>query len=186
VAAIVPFHPRSETAASWMLLGDRFSEEVYTPLDFKMVEELFGRMADLFLDKLLLMRTQLTDTQREVRSLHQRLNVASTELEETRKANETLREQNSQLMSQYAASVESSVLGDQNDIAPAPATPEVPASEDKTLDDYVEEFEARIIEQVLKRCDGNKAKAARLLGLRANTLHYKIERYGLSGKKDRD
>ena len=35
-------------------------------------------------------------------------------------------------------------------------------------------------------CGGNKAKAARLLGLRANTLHYKIERYGLAPKKGRE
>ena len=51
----------------------------------------------------------------------------------------------------------------------------------KSLDEHVSEFEARLIAQTLKRCDGNKSKTARLLGLRPNTLHYKLERYGLSG-----
>ena len=46
---------------------------------------------------------------------------------------------------------------------------------------HVAAFEARLIEQTLKRCQGNKSKAARLLGLRPNTLHYKLERYGLGG-----
>ena len=54
---------------------------------------------------------------------------------------------------------------------------------DKTLDDHVAAFEARLIEQTLQRCQGNKSKAARLLGLRPNTLHYKIERYGLGDSK---
>ena len=55
VAAVVPFYPHSQSASGWMLLGDAFSEQVYTPLDFKMVEQLFDKMAELFLDKLLLM-----------------------------------------------------------------------------------------------------------------------------------
>ena len=50
----------------------------------------------------------------------------------------------------------------------------------KSLDAHVSEFEARLIAQTLERCDGNKSKTARLLGLRPNTLHYKLERYGLS------
>ena len=49
------------------------------------------------------------------------------------------------------------------------------------LEEHVAAFEARLIEQTLKRCQGNKSKAARLLGLRPNTLHYKLERYGLGG-----
>jgi len=48
-----------------------------------------------------------------------------------------------------------------------------------TLDQYVAQFEAQLIGKALEHCRGNKAKAARLLGLRANTLHYKLERYGL-------
>ena len=54
---------------------------------------------------------------------------------------------------------------------------------DKSLDVQMAEYEANIIALTLERCGGNKSKAARQLGLKPNTLHYKIERYGLSGKK---
>ena len=54
----------------------------------------------------------------------------------------------------------------------------------RSLAELVGDFEARIIRQTLDRCGGNKAKTSRVLGLRPNTLHYKIERYGLSGTTD--
>lgn len=57
----------------------------------------------------------------------------------------------------------------------------------KTLEQYVAEFEANIIADTLRHCEGNKSKAARLLGLRPNTLHYKLSRLGIEtdaeGKK---
>jgi DNA-binding protein Fis len=53
---------------------------------------------------------------------------------------------------------------------------------DRSLDDMVSEFESQIIQQTLRRCGGNKSKAARLLGLRPNTLHYKLERYRIGDK----
>jgi DNA-binding NtrC family response regulator len=53
----------------------------------------------------------------------------------------------------------------------------------KTLEEHVAEFEAAILKETLERCDGNKSKAARLLGLRPNTLHYKLERLGLTTEK---
>lgn len=65
--------------------------------------------------------------------------------------------------------------------AVSPLTPE--PNDDASLDDLVSTFESRIIEQTLERCDGNKSKAARLLGLRANTLHYKLQRHRSPGKK---
>ncbi|MFQ6021614.1 MAG: helix-turn-helix domain-containing protein [Acidiferrobacterales bacterium] len=61
VAAIVPFYPHSRNASGWLLLGDSFSEQVYTPFDFRVVEQLFDKMADLFLDKLLTMRAHAHD-----------------------------------------------------------------------------------------------------------------------------
>jgi DNA-binding NtrC family response regulator len=70
---------------------------------------------------------------------------------------------------------------------PAPVValvPKPPVEEGKALDSLVAEFEARMIEQTLARCGGNQSQAARLLGLRPNTLHYKIERYGLADKKN--
>lgn len=55
--------------------------------------------------------------------------------------------------------------------------------EGKTLDEHIAELEARLISQALSANNGNQAKAAGALGLRPNTLHYKIGRYGLSPKK---
>jgi len=78
VAAIVPFYPHSQNAASWLLLGDSFSEQVYSRLDFRMVEQLFDKMADLFLDKLLAMRTQLADAHRHIQLLEFRLQGMET------------------------------------------------------------------------------------------------------------
>ncbi|MHB8453352.1 MAG: helix-turn-helix domain-containing protein [Acidiferrobacterales bacterium] len=85
VAAVVPFHPRSQHAAGWLLLGESFSEQVYTKLDFKLVEQLFEKMADLFLDKLLTMRTQLAEASRSIRQLQnqrQELTESLTALQE--------------------------------------------------------------------------------------------------------
>jgi DNA-binding protein Fis len=53
----------------------------------------------------------------------------------------------------------------------------------RPLEEYVSEFEAAIIKRALDYCEGNRSRAARLLGLRANTLHYKIERHGIGTAK---
>lgn len=47
------------------------------------------------------------------------------------------------------------------------------------LKDMVEMMEREIIYLVLEEADGNQRTAARLLGVRPNTLHYKIRRMGL-------
>ena len=47
----------------------------------------------------------------------------------------------------------------------------------ESLDRLVANYEAAIIEKALTHCDCNKAKAARLLKVRANTLHYKLLRH---------
>ena len=47
------------------------------------------------------------------------------------------------------------------------------------LDDTVRQFESNIIRQALLITNGNQARAARLLGVRANTLNYKIKLYNL-------
>jgi hypothetical protein len=59
------------------------------------------------------------------------------------------------------------------------ATSALPIGPDKTLEEQVAELEARIIKSVLQQCRGNQATAADRLGMRANTLHYKLKRYGL-------
>jgi DNA-binding NtrC family response regulator len=47
------------------------------------------------------------------------------------------------------------------------------------LDDTVRQFESNLIRQALLITNGNQARAARLLGIRANTLNYKIKLYNL-------
>jgi DNA-binding NtrC family response regulator len=103
VAAIVPFHPRSQYARGWLLLGESFSEQVYTPRDFRMVEELFDKMADLFLDKLLSMRTQLAESARQVRLLEERQEVMHTNLVLLKNENEQLYRQNARLLKEQPA-----------------------------------------------------------------------------------
>jgi DNA-binding NtrC family response regulator len=48
-----------------------------------------------------------------------------------------------------------------------------------SLDDVVSRFESNIIRQALIITGGNQARAARLLGIKANTLNYKIKLYEL-------
>jgi DNA-binding NtrC family response regulator len=47
------------------------------------------------------------------------------------------------------------------------------------LDDAVRRFESNIIRQALLITSGNQARAARLLGIKPNTLNYKVKLYNL-------
>ena len=69
IAAIVPFYPHSETVSGWLLLGDSFNEQVHSPLDFRLVEELFGKMSELFIDRFVTLRSQLRAANRQLYAL---------------------------------------------------------------------------------------------------------------------
>lgn len=103
VAAVVPFYPHSQSASGWMLLGDAFSEQVYTPLDFRMVEQLFDKMAELFLDKLLMMRSQLSAAERRLQTMEFRLQEAEAGIAVLRSENEILQQSNLRLTREQAA-----------------------------------------------------------------------------------
>jgi len=103
VAAVMPFYPHSENAASWLLLGDSFSEQVYSRLDFRMVEQLFDRMADLFLDKLLAMRTQLAEAHSQIQMLQFRLNGVEQNAQVLRQKVEVLSRENTRLAREQPA-----------------------------------------------------------------------------------
>ena len=47
------------------------------------------------------------------------------------------------------------------------------------LTQAVEGIEERLLRQALEQADGVKAEAARLLGLKASSLYYKLEKYGI-------
>jgi two-component system response regulator HydG len=49
------------------------------------------------------------------------------------------------------------------------------------LTQTVEGLEERLLRQALEQADGVKAEAARLLGLKASALYYKLEKYGIEG-----
>lgn len=176
VGAIVPFNRHSAMAAHWMLLGEHFSDQVYTPLDFKVVEALFDRIAERFLDDLLLLRAQLTEVTDDLRDYKRRLALAWQELGSLRRKvtvleqdNTRLREANAELRRQQFTVVKSGL-------------PEPIASGKQTLDQHIAQTEAAIVCAALRSCKGDKNKAARLLGIRRNNLHYLIERHGLEPK----
>ena len=179
VAAIVPFYPHNQGASGWMLLGESFSESVYTARDFKAVERVFAKMAELFLDGMVLARSRLADSNRRLRTLDQRLRQTEENLSALRNENQDLRETIARMREEHIAMLNATVFAQGAGMrTESPAVDRKRPAKQKTLEDYVAEFEARIIGETLKCCGGNKSKAARLLGLRPNTLHYKIERYG--------
>ncbi len=47
------------------------------------------------------------------------------------------------------------------------------------LNQAVEGMEERLLRQALEQASGVKAEAARLLGLKASALYYKLEKYGI-------
>lgn len=173
VGAIVPFNARTAGSAHWMLFGEHFSDHVYTPLDFKMVETLFERISERFLDNLLVLRTRLADADADIRNYKRRIAVAWEELTALRRRvavaedeNRKLREENGRLRRQRLRVVRTQL-------------PEAIASGKKTLERYLTECEAEIVDAALKSAQGDTIKAARLLGIWPNTLRYIMERHGI-------
>lgn len=175
VAAIVPFYPYSR-AASWMLLGESFSEQIYTPFDYEWVTPLFERVANHLLDEQMLLRHVLTEERRKLRAMRRRLENVGWQLETTENRLQLVSEENRRLREQATAEA-----GDP--LARRMALVERSA-DGGTLDEHVSRFEAQMIADALAQCDGNQARAAALLGLRRNTLHYKIKRYRLASAKN--
>jgi len=49
----------------------------------------------------------------------------------------------------------------------------------RALKDMVESYEKQVIQEALKKCNGDKSKAAEMLDVSVRTLYYKMERYGI-------
>lgn len=47
------------------------------------------------------------------------------------------------------------------------------------LAEYLEEIESEILKEALRKADGDRTEAGRLLGVERNTLRYKLKKYGL-------
>jgi hypothetical protein len=182
VAAIAPFHPRSRTAVSFLLLGESFSNTVYTPLDFKKVERLFDRLGEFFLDKLASLRTELTLAEDQQRELTSAMAETTKDLVRLREENALLRDTNFRLMREnhvVRQALDSRTR--QRKTAPVLTLALKPATDwSKTLREQLEQSEARLIEEALRQSNGNRSKAARLLGIRPKTLRNKLERHSLT------
>ncbi len=96
ISAIVPFYPKTRRATGWLLMGESFSEQVYSPQDFKLVEQLFDKMADLFLEGMISIRAEIDDTEDRM----QQLVAAYQKLEQE---NENLQRDNIRLLREQPA-----------------------------------------------------------------------------------
>lgn len=97
IAAIVPFYPYSQHASGWILLGESFSNQVYTSRDFRLTEQLFEKMADLFLDKLLNLRHQLEHSTKELKNARLQESITKTRLDQAVEEISNLRTINNRL-----------------------------------------------------------------------------------------
>lgn len=168
VAAVVPFFPNNRGARGWLLLGNKFNDAVYNRDDIVHVERLFERLADLFLDRLLGQRKALTDAYKEIRTLRltvQQLNVELSQIEDTLE-----RERNE---AREALAIKDALLS-RMQMATQQAE-----WKNKSLHECIADYEAYIIRNALTECGGNKSEAARALGVKANTLHYKLLKHGI-------
>lgn len=52
----------------------------------------------------------------------------------------------------------------------------------RPLHEMMEQYEAEIIEQALRKYNNNKTAAARALGISIRNLYYKLEKYGIDKK----
>lgn len=156
-AAVIPFRPFKGTSAGWLLLGGRQSSPDELPIDFAMVESLFDRMGDLFLDHMVRERKQLHALQRELA-----LQVAANERLEV----EVARKDNT-IRTLY------------NQHVPQGADPAAGAS----LEEITAGLEKQVICATLAELKGNVSATAKSLGLTRQTLYAKMQNYGIESKR---
>ncbi|MFL6713330.1 MAG: histidine kinase N-terminal 7TM domain-containing protein [Sulfurifustis sp.] len=177
VGAIVPFNAHSPVSPHWMLLGEHFSNQVYTPLDFKFVETLFDRLAERFLDNLMLLRSQLEDAQAdnlefqlrlsaawaEVNALRQKVMLAEMEIQRLREENTHWRRKSLRLVSS--------------------ALPSAIIAGEASLWEYLSQCEAEVAKAAIESCDNDITRAADLLGISETDLQNIVQRYRLFASK---
>lgn len=179
VGAIVPLHAHRSAGAHWILFGKRFSEQVYTPLDFRLVETLFDRLAERFSDNLLALRTQLADVQAEVRRCQQRLATAWDELSALQQRASAAERENRELREDITTFERAQLVRAAGD-----ALQRI-ASGEEALERHLLAAEKNIIVAALRRSGGDKIKAARLLGLwQEGALDLLLRRHGLEDRRD--
>lgn len=174
VGAIVPFNTSNPNSAHWLLLDEQFRDQVYTPLDFHMMEALFDKVAERFIDNLLILRSQLAGAQEQIRDHQRRLALAWDEVNGLQQKTVLAERHNTELRGEKAALRGERVKG------AADSLPKDLLSGDKTLEQCLAEAEKEVILAALRRADGNKTKAARLLGVWSDkAFRHLLERHGL-------
>jgi hypothetical protein len=182
VGAIVPFKAHGTTDSRWMLLGNHFSNHVYTPLDFKMVERLFAALADRFLDDFVLAKSELAETREELERYKHRLALAWDQTDELRTENHSLRKESAELHADNSLLRRGRLHIVRDD--DMPFLPEDVASGRKTMQEYLDRLEAQMIRAALRVAGGNQREAAKLLGIGdLRVLHYMTERYRIDPKE---
>lgn len=103
ISAIVPFYPKTKRAAGWLLMGESFNEQVYSPQDFKLVEQLFDKMADLFLEGMVSMRAEISETEDRLEKLEQSYQQQMIAYQKLEQENENLQLNNLRLLREQPA-----------------------------------------------------------------------------------
>lgn len=121
INAIVPFYPKSRRLAGWLLMGESFNEQVYSPQDFKMVEQLFDKMADLFLEGMVSVRAEIIETEDRMQILEQSNKQLLTTLQTLEQENDVLQHDNIRLLREQPAD-SFSLISTANQESAIPAT----------------------------------------------------------------
>lgn len=156
-AAVIPFRPFNGMSAGWLLLGGRKQAPDELPMDFTMVESLFDRMGDLFLDNMVREREQLNALQTEVGHLASANENLKAELQRKQNAIDALYGQVAGATSGACGAV--------------------------TLDELTSGLERKVICDTLARTKGNVSATAKSLGLTRQTLYSRMENYGIDTKQ---
>lgn len=171
VGAIVPFRTHRTIPGYCLLLGQQFNEEIYSALDFKMVDRLFSAMARRFFEDFLLVRSQLEQVQEKLQGAKRNLmrteqNVAGMRLKLTaaRKHNRSLREELARLRRATFR-----LIGPESDQGPG----------QKSLEAYLAERERDALLSALYRAGGRRPAAARLLGIPLHALDRLLAHHGI-------
>lgn len=121
VSVVVPFYPRTRTAAGWLLMGESFSEQVYSPMDFRQVEQVFDKMADLFLEGMIAVRTEQEDTEKRLQKLERAYEKLVGDYQKLEQDSERLQRENARLLLEQPAD-SFSLISTANQESTIPAT----------------------------------------------------------------
>lgn len=157
-AAVIPFRPFRGTSAGWLLLGggERAPDEL--PVDFALVESLFDRMGDLFLENIIREREALSGLEQELEHQRAENDRLATELKRKEDAIDAL----------------------YNDYATAYSTP---GAAGVNLDELTAGLEKKVITDTLASLKGNVSATAKTLGLTRQTLYAKMDSYGIDSDR---